>query len=117
MPKKPPKEKGPSRVSSVRSGSKASGVTQVKGIGEVKEVTGIRSVGSVAGTRSASGVRKPTRELTLEEREKVLGLIKDEAEKLFAKSNVSQQQRQVIERAVEIAVDSAIIDENEETDE
>ena len=82
----------------------------VEGIEEVQKAT---ATGKVKGVERAqkSGANKP---MTLAEREELLKMISQEADKLFGKSGVPNEQREVVEEAVKMAVDSVLVDEEEE---
>jgi|GEM_PF-4250029 len=103
MPKKPDKIKG-SKIGGVKDVDSTRGVEEVRKVSEVDQVKSSSSVSK----------RKSTREMTWEEREKLFGLVKEEAKKLFGKSDIPAKQREVIERAVKIAIDASIPDDNDQ---
>jgi len=100
MPKKPDKIKGTS-VRGIKDIDSTRGVEQVEKVSEVDQVK----------SSSAISKRKSTREMSWEEREKLFGLVQEEAKKLFGKSKIPARQREVIEQAVKIAIDASIPEE------
>ena len=52
--------------------------------------------------------------MTPQEREHLFSLINEEADKLFGPDGLPESQRETVEGAVRMAVDAAIIDEDEE---
>jgi hypothetical protein len=103
---------GSSKVSQVKKNKELSGVEKAGGVSEVESVQkagGVKGVGKAGDSK-----RRPTRTMTSQEREKLFGMIKEEAEKLFKDSGLPPEQREIIENAVKIAVDSSLIDEEGE---
>jgi hypothetical protein len=76
-------------------------VGKVQGASEVKRVTG---VGGVRRADAAGAV-------SFEQRERLMKIVTEEAEKLAAQGVLSNQQRAVIENAVKLAIDAALVDE------
>ena len=101
------------KIGGVKRGGAADQIRKseaIVGAGQVKKTSG---VGAVTGT-GAGGKRRPTRLMTLKEREKYFDMVKEEADKLFANSDLSDEQREVIEEAVKMAVDASLVDDEEE---
>lgn len=78
------------------------------------------SVGQVDRTKQVSGVggidaggRGATRVMTAAEREQLLAMVNEEAEKIFGKSGIPDEQRQIIESAVKQTIEAAIIDDED----
>ena len=96
---KPPSS-GPSAIEPTKpvEASKVSDVGQVKGA-ERQSATG-----------SVQGRDVP---LTAAEREKLYQLISEEAEKMFGDGRIPEGKRKTVERAVQMAIDATIIDEED----
>lgn len=91
---------------------------------KLKESSQVDSVNEVTGplvvsgpnkiTGVGSGKRRPTRELTTAEREELFRIINEEAEKLFAGAKIPDKDKEVVKEAVKMAVDSGLLDGEEE---
>lgn len=71
-------------------------------------VEGVNRIGSIASTDPMG------RALTRAQRDRLMGMVKEEADKLFATGMIPSSQREVIKRAVMMAIDSTIIVEETE---
>jgi hypothetical protein len=56
----------------------------------------------------------PTREMSFQERNELLQMVEQEAEKLFSNSKIPEAQRQAIELAVKQTIDAALVIEDEQ---
>ena len=101
-----------SRVGGVRGPSSTKSVEATEEIGQVGKVKKAEGVGSARGA-GAVGRRSNTRIMSLQEREDLFKMIHEEADKIFGKSGLPNSQRQIVEEAVKMAIDSALIDEDE----
>lgn len=86
-------------------------VQSVDAVRPTSSVQGVSRVGGVRGTQHPSA-----QHLTRAERDKLLGMIQEEADKLFAGGMLPKTQREVVKRAVTMAVDVGIIVEDEQGD-
>ena len=75
-------------------------------------------VGQVDRTKQVSGVggvdgngRGATRVMSAAEREQLLAMVNEEAEKIFGKSGIPAEQREIIASAVKQTIEAAIIEE------
>ncbi|MCB0334016.1 MAG: hypothetical protein KDD55_10990 [Bdellovibrionales bacterium] len=101
---------------------KVGGVENTKTTQQVEETKGIGQVGAIQKTGAISGVgkagegerRRPTRTMTVAEREKLFEMVNEEAKKLFNNSVVPPEQQKVIEDAVKMAIDSGLVDEDQD---
>ena len=78
------------------------------------QTTGVSGVTNVAAPSSSTRidpVRRATRAMTSEEREYLLRLVNEEADRLFSNNSLNNKQKQTAKTAVKIALDAAIIDE------
>lgn len=91
------------------------GTKGVQGAEEVGSVSGVKPASAVGGVRGAGAVkRRPTRLMSSAERDNLFRMIDEEADKLFADSNISEEKKQVLKSAVRMAVDAGIPVEDEE---
>ena len=111
MTKKIPKNKTVGGVKSADIASEVKGAGAVGGVQKVKPTSG---VGSVQGAGKI-GKRGPTRIMTLAEREELLRMVDQEAEKMFGDSIPAERRKAVVD-AVKMAVDSGITGEEAEED-
>lgn len=88
----------------VKATHSVSEVEKVKGASAVKGVSG------VAGVKQASGVGT----IRFEQREKLFSMITEEAQKLAAQGIIPKNQREVVEKAVQMVIDAALLDENDD---
>lgn len=111
------KKIGDKKIKSIKSSSveatkgalTVSGTEAVGKVGAVKAATG---VGDVRGA-SAIGKRQPTRIMTMSEREQLLQMINEEAEKLVESGALPASKKEVIAHAVRMTVDASIIDDKD----
>lgn len=103
---------GKGGVGGVKSATHTRGIEKTESIGEVGAVKATGGVGAVRGT-GGIGKRRSTRVMTLEEREALLSLISEEADKMFAGTGISPQKKELVTNAVKMAVDSSLLPEDE----
>ena len=112
---------GDKKLGGVKPAGSAPGIDQTaevhstEAVGGVKAVAPTSSVGGIHAT-SAIGKRRPTRAMTLEEREALLKTIDEEAEKMFSSGVLPAGKKEVITRAVRMAVDAGLLSKDEEDD-
>ena len=89
--------------------------TNVQGAESVGSVTGVKPTAAVGGVGGpgAIGKRRPTRIMSTDERDNLLKLISEEADKLFQGSGMSAEKKEVLKSAVKMAVDSGIVTEDQ----
>lgn len=104
------KNKGTSSISGVGGSKRASEIKNIEEVGkarQVGDVKGVKKTGSADGKRS-------TNQMTLAERERILHLVEDEAKEFFKESGLPPEKQQIIQKAVKMAIDSGIIDEEDD---
>ena len=74
-------------------------------------VSGITNVTAPNGSAKIDSIRRATRAMTAEEREYLLRLVNEEADRLFSNNSLNNKQKQTAKTAVKIALDAAILDE------
>jgi hypothetical protein len=116
MGKKPGDTKiGGIKSSIVKPTDTAKEVAGAEAVSEVGEVAGIKATSAVGGTKAAgaAGRRRATRTMTLQEREHLLQMVQEEAEKMFANSALSAERKKTVADAVKMAIDAGLIQEDE----
>ena len=93
---------------------KAKSANQIEKTEQVDTVGGVKKAGKVSAVKGAGATSGAAggQLLTPADREPLFKMIEEEAEKLFGKdSSIPQEQKDAIAKAVKMAVDAAIIDE------
>lgn len=103
-------KKDDSKIGGVKSTKETKNVDAAKEVSDVDRIKGAASVGSVGGIDGASK-RRPTRTMSLEEREELFKMVKEEAGNLFGKAGVPQEKQDLLEEAVKMAIDSGLLPE------
>lgn len=96
--------------------SPSKGTRRVDPTEAIRSVDAVRPTARVSGVAQVGGVRtapRSERALTRTERDKLLGMIREEADRLFAGGSLPKAQREIVKRAVTMAVDAGIIVEEE----
>lgn len=98
---------------------KISGSSGPKDIERAESVKGIKEVAPASGVGRVTGAgpigkNRPTRIMSLAEREELLRMIDQEADKLFEGSGISSAKKRVIAEAVKMAIDSGLVAEEDE---
>jgi hypothetical protein len=94
------------RVSATDKTKQVDRAQAVDGIQQVKAASAIERLKGVGG---ASMDRRATKTMSPEERERVLRMIREEADKLFSDGLLPASQKELVQQAVLMAVDSGII--------
>lgn len=107
------KKIGDKKISGVTSTTETSGVQGtegVTGIGGIRATSGIGGVGAAGGI----GKRRATRLMTAAERQQLFHMIDEEAEKLAKEGIIPKRQQDTVSKAVRMAIDSGVLDDEEE---
>jgi hypothetical protein len=83
------------------------GVQRTEGVSEVDKIEKTSGIQKVSETSKVSAIR-------LEQRDKLFSMISEEAQKLAAQGIIPKSQREVVEKAVQMVIDAALIDESAE---
>jgi len=87
---------------------------------EIERTEGVGSVGTVQPTSGIMGTRgvgsatkrRPTRVMTNEDREQLLKMVTEEAERLFGKNSaMPAERREIIEEAVKMTIEASLSEE------
>lgn len=74
-------------------------------------VSGVTNVIAPTGSTKIDPIRRATRAMSSEEREYLIRLVNEEATRLFSNNSISQKQKETAKKAVNMAIDAAIIDD------
>ena len=102
-----------SKVSQIKSTQEAHGVQRTEAISGIGSVKATSAIGGVKGA-GAIGQRRMTKIMTPAERAQLFQMINEEAEKLTQDGAILPRQKEVISKAVKMAIDSGIIDDAED---
>ncbi len=100
----------PTKVSNVKSTNVASEVGAVKG---TSSVTGVKGAKAVRGVSKTSGAGT----MSAAQKEKLLAMAHEEADRMFDEGILPKSQRDVVKSAVRMALDAAIISDDDEGEE
>jgi hypothetical protein len=93
-----------------------SGVKATEAVSEVERVKGteaIKGVSGVSRVKATTGVGS----IRLDQRDKLLSMVSQEAERLAAQGLIPKSQKDVVEKAVQMVIDAALVDgSNDESD-
>jgi len=111
MTKKPEDKK----VGTVGKAPRAKGVSETQAVGEVD---GVEKTSSVGGVKGVSGVGKTgsVSALSFANRDKLMNLVAEEAERLSKTGAIPKSQKAIVERAVKMVIDAALIDDGSKKD-
>ena len=84
-----------------------------KAVGTAK-VGAVGRVSSTEGSAATEKARRATRPMTVEEREMILNLVKEEAQRMCESKALPKHKRETVESAVKMAIDGAIVEEEDE---
>ena len=107
------KNRSSDKIGGIESSKKAHEVKKADNVAQVKSVKAASGVGSIQGTGGIENKRKATRIMSAQEREQLLRLVDDEAEKLFKSGAMPGANKELITKAVKMAVDSSIVLESD----
>jgi hypothetical protein len=94
-----------------------SGTGSTKGVQRTEGVSEVEKVEKTAGVKKVSGVSKVSEAskvsaIRFEQRYKLFSMISEEAQKLAAQGIIPNSQREVVEKAVQMVIDAALLDES-----
>jgi hypothetical protein len=97
------------KIGGVSSSQGTKGVKATEGVSEVERVKGasaIRGVSGVSGVGRAGAIGA----MSFEQREKLLSIVSQEAEKLANQGALPKSQKEIVEAAVKMAIDASLIE-------
>lgn len=100
------------KIGAIGSSGSTKGVKATESLSEVDKVKGADAIKSVIGV-SGVGKAGAVGAVSIEQREKLMTIISEEAEKLAAQGIISKSQREVVEQAVKMAIDASLIEARE----
>jgi hypothetical protein len=105
-------DKGVERIGSTSATKGVKGTSAVDAVDKVKAASGVQRVSGVKGIKAASGVSG----ISFEQRERLLSMVSEEAEKLAAQGFIPKNQREVVEQAVKMIIDSTLLEPSADKD-
>jgi hypothetical protein len=100
------------KVGSIRSSGSTKGVKATESLSEIDKVKGALGVQGVSGV-SGVGKTGAVGAISSEQREKLMTIVTEEAQRLAAQGIISKSQREVVEQAVKMAIDASLIEAQE----
>ena len=94
------------KIDGVKRSTSLDQVRKSEAVGQVDRTKQVSGVGGIDGAG-----RGATRVMTAAEREQLLAMVSEEAEKIFGKSGIPAEQRELIESAVKQTIEAAIVEE------
>ena len=88
-------------------------VKSTEAVSDVEKIKAASAVSKVAGVSGVGGAQAIGR-ISLEQRDKLMGIVTEEASKLAAQGVIPNSQREVVEQAVKMVIDAALIESSEE---
>lgn len=98
------------KIGGIKSTDQTKAIRGTQSVSEVEGVKGASAIGAIKGGQ-AIGKRRPTRTMSLAEREHLFSMINEEADKMFATGALSKQHKQVVQKAVKMAIDTTLGEE------
>lgn len=109
------KKKDSKTIKNVSSSSSARGVkaaTEVTGVKGIDKTTAVQKTARIANVKTTSGA--PT--LDFEKRDKYFAMVSEEADKLAKQGILPKNSREIIEQAVKVAIDAALLEPTKESE-
>jgi hypothetical protein len=110
MTKKDDKDK---KVDKIGASDPTKRVKSTEAVSDVEKVKGASAVSRVAGVAGV-GATNSIGKVSLEQREKLMGIVTEEAAKLAAQGVIPKSQKEIVEQAVKMVIDATLIEGNEE---
>ena len=105
-------KKDDAKIGGIKSTKQTEDIEGTKRVSDVSGVKSATAIGSIGGAGDSSK-RRATRTMTLEEREELFRIVKEEASSLFGKSGIPKEKQSILEDAVKMAIDSGLLEEDE----
>lgn len=103
-------DKGIDKVTASGSTKRVKETSSVSEVAKVKGASAVRGVSGVAGVRQAGGISS----ISFEQREKLMSMVTQEADKLIAQGSIPKSQRDVVEQAVKMIIDAALVESDKD---
>ncbi len=101
------------KVGKVGASDSTKGVKKTDAVTDVDKVKAASAVGKVAGVTGV-GAAGAIGRITLEQRDKLMGIVSEEAAKLAAQGVIPASQREIVEQAVKMVIDASLEDAAED---
>ncbi len=103
------KKKDDKKIGAVGSSQSTKGVKSTESVSEVDKVKGASSVRGVSGVSRVGGAGA-LGAITLEQRDRLMSLVAEEADKLAAQGVIPKSQREIVEQAVKMVIEASLIE-------
>lgn len=100
------KEKKVGAVSASHTTKSVSKTEAVADVDKVKATSAVGRVSGVKGVGATSGIGK----ISLEQRDKLMSIVTEEAAKLAAQGVIPKSQREIVEQAVKMVIDASLVE-------
>lgn len=110
MTKKDDKDKKVDKIGASDATKRVKSTEAVSDVEKVKGASAISRVAGVAGVGATSSIGK----ISLEQREKLMGIVTEEAAKLAAQGVIPKSQKEIVEQAVKMVIDATLIEASED---
>ena len=97
-----------------RGTTAASAVKGTEQVEQTKQVSGVDQVGTVKARQGIARTRAATRPMTQEEREHLMQLVDEEAEKMLANANIPEARKRTITESVKMTLSAGWLTKAEE---
>ncbi len=101
--------KGSQNVEKAQSVGDINKVDKVKGAEAIGKVKATEAIGAVRGAGAISGTKSSIVGISREQRARILAMVEEEAEKMAKEGIISQSKKDIVKKSVSMAVDAAIV--------
>lgn len=102
-------EKKLSKIGGLEKAPRVIDPQAIKGVEQIHATNSVSAAQAVGLTRK----RRPTRLMDLADREELLKIVEEEANKIFAAGTFPESKRTLVTEAVKMALDSGLLDETD----
>lgn len=95
------------KVGAVEKASSTKRVKPTERVSDVEKVQGASAVERVSGVKGVGGVSSIGR-ISLEQRDRLMTIVTEEAAKLAAQGVIPKSQREIVEQAVKMVIDASL---------
>jgi hypothetical protein len=106
MAKDKDKEK---KVGAIGASDSTKGVRSTEAVSDVDKVKATSAVGKVSAV-SGIGAAGAVGKISLEQRDKLMTIVSEEAAKLAAQGVIPKSQKEIVEQAVKMAIDASLLE-------
>lgn len=104
-------KKDKENIKGIGKTQKTTSISKVDGI---EEITKVQKTDAVQRSGGVSKASDGAQRLRYQDREKLFGMVEEEALNLFRNSKLPEEQKRLIREAVKMAIDSALIEDEDD---